>query len=57
MSIQFWRRWLISITGGVMVYGLCLIFFPRMMHRLFNTLFFASENIQSTDYISFVYGC
>jgi hypothetical protein len=58
----FWRRWLITVMVGVIVYGLCLIVLPQTMHRFFNTLFFASSNtIQhvgeaNPEFIPLVYG-
>jgi hypothetical protein len=59
MSNLFWRRWLIVVMGGVMLYGLCLILFPQTMHHFFNILFFgSSESIEHTDpeVITLVYG-
>lgn len=62
MSIKFWQRWLIVVTGGVIVYGLMLILLPQTTHTLFNTLFFASsESIRrigtdSSHYVALVYG-
>lgn len=62
MSFQFWQRWLMAVTGGVMVYSAALILLPTVMQGLFNTLFFASSDLagQFSDaanaYITFVYG-
>jgi hypothetical protein len=42
MSIQFWQRWLIVVTGGVILYGFSLILLPDVMQNLFNTLFFSA---------------
>lgn len=43
MTFQFWRRWLMLVTIGVMVYGLSLIVFPGAARDLFNALFFSSS--------------
>lgn len=62
MSFQFWRRWLMAVTGGVMVYSAALILLPTVMQRLFDTLFFASPDLatqfgaEANAYIRFVYG-
>lgn len=62
MSFQFWQRWLIVVTGGVILYGFGLIFLPHLMHTLFNTLFFSSSDSirdfadESHNFIPFVYG-
>lgn len=45
MSFQFWRRWLMGVTGGVIVYGLSLILLPGVARGLFNGLFFSSPEM------------
>lgn len=42
MTFQFWKRWLMAVTAGVMFYGLGLILFPGAARDLFNALFFTS---------------
>ncbi len=62
MSIQFWRKWLIVVTGAVIVYGLCLILLPQVMHTLFNALFFSSSEVvrrlgeEADFFIALIYG-
>lgn len=58
MSKQFWERWLMGITLGVIIYGGCLMLFPRAMHTLFNTLFFGESDANGTltHYIHLIYG-
>lgn len=62
MSFQFWRRWLIVVTGGVIVYGFSLIVLPHTMHTFFNALFFSSSDAihaiaeETPEFIALVYG-
>lgn len=62
MSIQFWQRWLMMVTVGVIIYSLCLILFPITMLELFNKLFFPSMDVnrdfsvESKAYITFTQG-
>lgn len=61
MSFQFWRRWLILVTGGVILYALILIFLPEPMKNLFEQLFFSHEspiaaNQGARSSATFVYG-
>lgn len=42
MTFQFWKRWLMAVTSGVIVYGLSLILLPDMARNVFNGLFFSS---------------
>jgi hypothetical protein len=62
MSFQFWRRWLIVVTGAVIVYGFGLMLFSAAMQNLFVALFFptmipadlAGEAVG--DYLHLVHG-
>lgn len=60
MTFQFWRRWLMVVTGGVMLYSLGLMLLPETMQALFKRLFFdfgdASFNTEAQDYIQLVQG-
>ena len=58
MTFQFWWRWLMVVTGGVIVYSLGLMFLPTTMHQAFNTLFYGASDANGdlTDYISLIYG-
>lgn len=61
MSFQFWRQWLIVVTGGVMVYALSLILLPEISQSLLNTLFFSQDvrvafGENEKTYITFLYG-
>lgn len=60
MTFQFWRRWLILVTGGVILYAFTLILLPESMQNLFEQLFFSHEaslsaNQQVRFSASFVY--
>lgn len=43
MTFQFWYRWLVVVTVGVIIYGFLLMLLPESMYRAFNRLFFASD--------------
>ncbi|MBZ0318843.1 MAG: hypothetical protein K8L91_20675 [Anaerolineae bacterium] len=60
--MRIWRRWLIVVTIGVMVYAAGLMLLPQTMHGLFNALFFAdSKQVRrigedNVEFIQLVYG-
>ena len=62
MSFQFWRRWLIVVTGGVIVYGFSFILLPDLTQSLFNIIFFSSADASrlfsedANAYIAFAHG-
>ena len=62
MSFQFWQRWLIVVTVGVIVYGFSFILLPDLTQSLFNIIFFSSADAsrqfsdQANDYIAFAHG-
>lgn len=62
MSFQFWRRWLIVATCGVIVYGFSFILFPDLTQSLFNIIFFGSADAsqsfsnEANAYIAFAHG-
>jgi hypothetical protein len=41
----FWWLWLVVVSGGVVVAGLAMVFFPGLTRRLFSLLLFASSEI------------
>jgi hypothetical protein len=61
MSFQFWRRWLIVVTGGVLIYGFSLIVLPNVAKSFFSTMMFSSPDAMgvfdeaANDYITFVH--
>jgi hypothetical protein len=58
MSDQFWWRWLVAVTGGVMVFSLSLILLPQTIQSIFNPFFFPPSTRFDADasrYINFLY--
>ena len=41
-SDRFWLTWLSTVSAGVMLFGLCLVLFPKMALRGFSLLVYSS---------------
>lgn len=58
-GFNFWYRWLVAVTGAVMIYALCLIIFQDTMQALFDKLFFPNTHDYGADAdatLNLVYG-
>jgi hypothetical protein len=50
MTFQFWRKWLIVVTGVMIIFGFDLVVLTKPLIGIFNTLYF--PNIDATQALS-----
>ena len=58
---QFWWRWLLVMTVGLMIFGVSFFVLPGFMQQVYNVLFFSTSQVHTTfneaasAYIRFIY--
>lgn len=41
-KLLFWRRWLVIVTCGVLVFGISMVIFPGTTQAVFNYVYLSS---------------